>query len=326
MGAFYLHISYTKCILNVSNYMEILSSCPTRISLLGGGTDIKSYRDTHGGLVLGMAINIRQHFRLTDENEVIEYPQCASEEFYKFVLRELGMPKNIGFGTYFDGPIESGLGSSAAATCAIIGAVHKYQGKQIDKTEIAELAYDIEVNRMGMFGGIQDQYHCSLGGVNLIYLKEKTDIIKLPPNFIQPLLPYLVMIYLGFNRKSPSIQDKFRELTPRQVTALDNIKQLTEEGIKLLDKKKIEDFGELMDEVWTQKKLSNSGTTNLFIDDIYFRARQVGAWGGKILGAGGGGHMLFVCPPRYQKRLIKELDLPVVDFSLDWTGLDVRKI
>ena len=122
------------------------------------------------------------------------------------------------------------------------------------------------------------------------------------------------------------IQENFKNPTDIQIQALDDIKESALIGIDLLANKKIEEFGKLMDGVWGKKKLSNGEVSNELIDGYYERAKSLGAWGGKVLGAGGGGHMLFVCPIEKRQKLVNHLGLEQIDFSIDYNGLETRRL
>jgi D-glycero-alpha-D-manno-heptose-7-phosphate kinase len=229
----------------------------------------------------------------------------------------------------FDGPIESGLGSSASLAVALIGASNKLKGIKMTNEQIAELAWNIEVNELGLFGGKQDQYAAVYGGINVMEFGDKVKVAQLSPSFVDPLLPYLTLFYTGKNRRSGKIQEAFKELSKPQLNALDGIKQLTYDGVNAIANKDVYSVGKLLDYAWQLKKKSNAGTTNEKIDAIYQTALKNGAIGGKILGAGGGGHILFICPPDEQDQLKNELskyDCTWVDFSIDFNGLETRII
>ena len=187
--------------------------------------------------------------------------------------------------------------------------------------EIAERAWDLEVNKLNMFGGKQDQYCAAIGGVNVMEFDDEVKITPLSTTFIDPLLPCLVLFHTGENRKSSILQEGFLKLTARQKDSLDKIRAGAFVGIEHLLKHDVEGFGFVMDEMWEAKKDSNKGVTNVHIDRIYLEAKRLGAWGGKICGAGGGGFFLVVCPPNKRSKIIKELGIRHVPFSVEWEGL-----
>lgn len=304
--------------------MRILSQAPTRISLFGGGTDIEPYANQYGGVVLNMAINIRQHITITDDFEGSRYgdmPIGATVEFYK----AFGID-GLHIDSAFDGPIESGLGSSASCAVALLGAVNRYRGINMLKEDVASKAWDIEVNRLHMFGGKQDQYASALGGVNVFEFGEMVKVNRLQDSFLDKLKPSMLLFYLGVNRKSAKIQEAFKDPTAKQIYALDRIKVITLQGIQAIGEGNVKLTGQLLDKVWQQKKNSNGQATNNMIDGVYNLGMSLGAYGGKVLGAGGGGHILFIVPPQKQKKFIDGIGLKHIDWSIDYNGLETRII
>jgi D-glycero-alpha-D-manno-heptose-7-phosphate kinase len=308
--------------------MRVISTAPTRISLAGGGTDVGEYAEKYGGACLNFGINIRQHMVVDhhkDANYLVKIkssPLGSSKEFYERIVDEMGM-SGVEIEASFDGPIESGLGSSAAAASALVSALYKIKGVDVDKEKIAEKAWDIEVNKMGLFGGKQDQYCSSVGGVNLMIFNNKgVEVSRLSPGFMRELLPHLTLFYLGSNRKSPKIQEGLKVIGDIQKDSLDQIKSMVLDMASHINNP--EYVGKLMNTYWDYKKRSNLGVSNMKIDAVYNKAIELGAWGGKVLGAGGGGHLLLISPLDKKDKLIKRLGLKWVDFSIDWNGVESR--
>ena len=311
--------------------MKIISQSPTRLSLFGGGTDLSPYAKEFGGICINLAINIRQHFTIETGNEayeILEMPKGANFNFYRAFLHELDCPP-VNITARADGPIESGLGSSASAAVALIGAISKYKGIVLTKNEIAEKAWDIEVNKLGLYGGKQDQYATVYGGANFLVFEDKVYRYSLRRNGIEKIYPYLMLFYTGQNRKSPQIQEAFKTLTESQKEALDQLKEIAYAAVDPIKSGDVEQVAKLLQATWEFKKKSNKGVTNERIDLIYQSALEAGAWAGKVLGAGGGGHMVFICLPEKQIELINKLekmDCKWIDFGIDFNGLEVRRI
>jgi D-glycero-alpha-D-manno-heptose-7-phosphate kinase len=306
--------------------MKIISTCPCRASIWGGGTDIKSFSDRFGGVVFGMAINIRQKVILDTKSTKTKLLKGDNPNFINAFIKPYKIGE-IGIEHTFDGTTESGMGSSASLAVALLGAIKRIKGEGMDRLKIAEEAYDIEVNKLKMFGGLQDQVHASYGGVNIIEFGKETKVNQLSPSFIEFLLPYMVLFYTGQNRKSGKIQEGFKKLTRDQIKSLNNIKALTIDAITAIRDKDVALIGELLDLAWQLKKRSNKGVSNDRIDRIYDLALKNGAIGGKVLGAGGGGHILFICPPDKQpnlKEVMAKMCCKWVDFSIDYNGLETR--
>lgn len=303
--------------------MIVKTKAPCRISLFGGGTDLPVYSNSNSGIVLSMAINIYQHITIdTDGTGVGEIPENASPMFYKQILYKLGREDYIE--SKFDAMIESGLGSSASATVAIIGAVNKINGKRMTKNQVAKRAWEIETGDLGLYGGKQDQYASAIGGCNTIKFKDNVTVIKIPVRKARKLHKHLMLFYSGNNRKSNKIQHELKELSNDQIYALNSIKNTCIKAIDLLNKGKFEEIGYLLGLSWQYKKNSNSLVTNARIDKLHYTAMHSGAWGGKLCGSGGGGFMVFMADPKDHNKIIKEMEKIGANhypFEIDWKGL-----
>ena len=303
--------------------MEIVTQAPCRISLFGGGTDVEPYASKYGGICINLAINLRQRFILSDDGKDNVYPVGANPHFYEAFLKEFYW-KPASIVSTFDSFIESGIGASASAAVALVSGLAKASSQPLTRQEIAEKAWDIEVNKLGIFGGKQDQYAASFGGGSLLIFEDKVYRYSLN---LKNLFPYLTLFYTGKNRKSADIQEGFKELSSEQTIALDKIKDIAYEAIapvRFGDWKKV---GRLLDQTWEFKKQSNKGVSNARIDGLYTLAKSCGVLGGKIMGAGGGGFMLFVCPLEAQSELIKTLEengCKWTDFGIDNNGAETR--
>jgi D-glycero-alpha-D-manno-heptose-7-phosphate kinase len=298
---------------------------PTRISFLGGGTDVEPYASKYGGLVLSLAINIRQKIVL-DTGKSITFPPEGSLKFYKTFLDSYKVKGSLK--AYFDGEITGGIGSSASAAVALVGGLNRLNDIRMTRDQIAETAWSIETNELGMFGGKQDQYAAVYGGLNAIqFTGSKVTITPLSLDLIKGLLDHLMLFHTP-NRKSTKIQDGLKELTPQKIQALDFIKGSVITGVEILKENNMEAFGNLTKAVWEAKKISNKVTTPE-VDLNYNRALELGALGGKLMGSGGGGYMFFIVPPEKQFDFRKNFclgDIKWVDFSPDMNGLEVREI
>jgi D-glycero-alpha-D-manno-heptose-7-phosphate kinase len=317
--------------------MKVLSVAPTRLSLFGGGTDVSPYCDLYGGLCINMAINLRQNLTMYSGEELFEltgksvFPYGANPDFYYQMLEEYGINDGVHLTkliSKFDGLIESGIGSSASAAVALLGAINKRKNLGMSLNDIAEKAWELEVKKLSLYGGRQDQYASVYGGVNVMEFKKGggVNVTPLAKGFVEPLFPSLALFYTGKNRKSATIQEGFKELDQDQIGALNRIKKITIEAIDPIAKGDFRVTGALLDEAWEWKKLSNKGVTNPEIDAIYTKAKELGAYGGKILGAGSGGFILFIVDPKERDQFIKKLGLEHWDFSVDFNGLEVRDI
>lgn len=314
--------------------MIILSETPCRISLFGGGTDLPSFSDKHGGLVINMGINLKQHVILYTDDDIFahpgsSFPYTAKRELFWEILKK----NNLGSGhlstvnSQCDAVLGAGLGTSASASVALVSAIRHAEGKKIIRDKIAEEAWDIEVNKMGWYGGKQDQYASSYGGLNVIHFHEQTSVFQFDRIAGDNLVPYLNLFYTGGYRESSEIQKGFKKLTIDQEKILIKMKDITILAQRALQEGRMESLGKLLNETWELKKASNKGVTTSKIDEIYKHAKKHGAIGGKLLGAGGAGYMIFFVPPEKRQHFLKameEKNLERNDFNIDYQGIDVR--
>lgn len=307
--------------------MKIIALAPTRISLFGGGTDLPVFYEKHGGRIISMAINIRQHITLSSEPITYKIPLNASENFYQAFFDEMEL-SDYYMAAEFDAVIESGLGSSASAAVALVGAINRVKDLKLTKKEIAEKAWDIEVNKLKLYGGKQDQISTSFGGVNYIkFSKQRILVTPLYRELAENLADHTLLFYTGNNRKNTKIQEQLKELSQQQVEALYSLKNSCQEAYEYFQQGKFKEIGSLLAQSWHYKKKSNPQMTTAKIDKLYKMAMKNGAWGGKLCGSGGGGYMIFMAPKKNHERLITALEYmgaEHIDFSIDWTGLETR--
>lgn len=309
----------------------IVSQAPTRLSLFGGGTDVGEYADLYGGMVLNLAVNLRQKITLyepRDEKPLkLKRPEGSSPKFYKAFFDAYGL-KEMPFDAEFGGEITGGTGSSASAAVAMVGALNKFENYPMSNGEIAEKAWEIECVVAGLFGGKQDQYASALGGCNALEFKNGTVTSQpMPKGFIEWMLPYMMLFHTP-NRSNTKIQEGLRKLTPVKKASLDAIKKLMVDGVEAIGLKNIEAVGNVLKASWEAKKNSNNVTTPE-VDKLYSKAISLGSYGGKLMGSGGGGYMFFLVEPSKWVDFKKEFcnkDVKWVDFSPSWDGLEVRKI
>jgi len=303
----------------------IISTAPARIGLFGGGTDLPEYANEYGGLVINFAINLRQHIKLGTPAFKI---QQGDEVFYRTILDHFKSGQKLN--ASFDGVIEAGLGSSAAAAVALIGAISRDHNLNLNPHQIAEKAWLLEFNDLKLYGGKQDQFASAYGGVNFIEFDRKgVRVNPLARGFVEPLIPSMLLFYTGSNRKSSIIQEGFKKIGKAQSEVMHKIKELAVEAVNPIGEGEVDKVGYLLDVSWDFKKASNLGVTNPKIDKLYAKAKRLGAYGGKICGAGGGGYMLFIINPNKKAEFIERFEEPNVswvDFSVDWNGVETRII
>jgi len=274
--------------------MITISSAPTRLCLFGGGTDVNPFAETYGGAVVNFAINYRTTIRFFDET--IE----VTKDFKS-----------------------KGLGGSASYFVALCAGLNKE--RIIDRMRVADQAFRIETEILGWHGGRQDQYASALGGFNLMEFGNGVQVTPLPKDQIEGFLPWLVLYDIGGSRDSFNVQHGFLAPTKAQMKALMEVKELAYHAGILFNKKKYEDIGRLLAKAWEAKKKSNR-VTNKTIDGIYAKGLKNGALGGKLMGAGQGGHFLFAVHPGHRDEFVEKMGLKEVEFQVDYNGVDIKKI
>jgi D-glycero-alpha-D-manno-heptose-7-phosphate kinase len=235
-----------------------------------------------------------------------------------------------------DAPPGSGLGSSSALVVAIIGVFCQWLHLPLTTPEIAAMAYQIERVDLGIKGGRQDQYAAAFGGFNLMEFYGDRVIVTplhISPAILNELQYSLILLYTGGTRLSAHILDRqtegYVQRRSQVVAAMDEVKRLTLETKAALQQGSLDLFGRLLHESWESKKQMADSITNPHIDELYNEARRLGALGGKISGAGGGGYMFLFCPNKSRAAIIERLEAmgsERVNFSFDLNGLQTWDI
>ena len=332
--------------------MRIQARAPLRISFAGGGTDITPYFEEHGGVVLSTTINKYAHALLIstpsshieikdlDQGTVVKYSineQLAYDgnaDFAKAIINYFQMKHSLtGFRLYIstDVPRMSGLGASSASVVALISLFQRWLSLPMKSPEIAELAYQIERVHLGMLGGKQDHYAATFGGLNLIeFFKERVVVnrLRIEKAVISQLENCTLLCYTGIRRVSEKIIENqlnnYLSQKYQTVTAMAELKQLALEMKQALLNESLETFGELLHQAWISKKKMTEQITNDSIDQMYETARKHGALGGKLLGAGGGGYLFFLCPIHKTTHVAQKLEQVggrIVRFAFDFKGV-----
>lgn len=333
--------------------MIIRSRAPLRISFAGGGTDVPPYCDEKGGAVLSATIN-RYAFSSVEtfQGEAFNIKSLDYDLTISFNISDpivfngqLDLAKGVveyfrrkkGFGCGFniylhnDAPPGSGLGSSSALTVSLVQAFCEFFREPLDPYEIAETAFKIERQEVGIKGGKQDQFASAFGGFNFIEFRKDTTIVnplRIKPEVVNELEYSLIFAYVGGTHFSGRIIEKQTENYIKRiketVEALDSLKELAYQSKDALLLGKLKLFGELLDQAWHAKKKLTSEISSSSIDELYEEARKAGALGGKITGAGGGGFMFFFCDPRkrfsVQEALLK-MGAEIAHFSFTERGV-----
>ena len=295
----------------------IISRTPFRISFAGGGSDLPSYYRQKMGAVLSTSINkyvyIGIHPFFDTKKIQLKYSKIelvdSIEEIQHPIFKEILSMNNllgVDLNSIADIPAGTGIGSSSSFTVGVLNAVSAYQNKTISGETLARIASEIEIDRLESPIGKQDQYAAACGGLNLIsfYPDESVNVEKIIMNPIKKkeLDDSLIMIYTGNTRSANSILKQQNEaiLANENVGSQSQMVKLAINLKQMLENNNIDDFGRYLHEGWLLKKSLTKNISNTLVDDIYNMGLRAGALGGKLLGAGGSGFLLFYCPKEKQ--------------------------
>ena len=315
--------------------MIVRSKAPLRLGLAGGGTDLPSYANLYGGMVLNVTINMYAHTTIETllTGEVIFVAQDIQKEMtfksssslptdhalklhagvYNRIVKEFnqGKPLSLKVTTKADSPIGSGLGTSSAIVVSMVKAYVELLKLPLGEYDVAKLSYDIERKDLNLSGGMQDQYAATFGGFNFIEFHGEDHVIVNPLRIRQWLKDEfeasLVLFFTGQSRESAHIIDEqikhTRDNASDNLSGLHELKQAAIRMKEAILKGNLSDVALELKNGWLAKKKTSKAVTNPLIDTIYEKAIEAGALAGKISGAGGGGFMMFIVDP------LKKLDV-----------------
>jgi len=322
----------------------IITRSPLRITLGGGGTDLASYYEQHEGFLIAAAIDkyvyvsVMRPFRsgIYLKYSSLEHVEQVADVKHPIIrealrLQNLGVPQ-IEISTLADIPAGSGLGSSGSFTTALLKAVYAHERRVIHSQELAELACHIEIDRLGEPIGKQDQFIAAHGGITCLTF-HKDHRVSVQPLRISPATLYelednLLLFFTGFNRHAGNIlkdqQQRSLAGDSDMLRNLDEVKRLGLRSREALEEGDLLRFGALLHEQWEHKKRRSEGMTNAQIDSWYSLALSNGALGGKLVGAGGGGFLMFYAADRRRLRqAMAGAGLEEVRFRFDFEGTKV---
>lgn len=318
----------------------IITKTPFRISFAGGGSDLPEFYERYGGCVLSTSIDrycyLSIHPYFDSNYTMLKYSQTElvsdlskiKHRIFNCVLRDRNV-NGVEITSTADIPSGTGLGSSSAFTVGLLNTLNCYQGKYMSKGELAERACKIEIECLRDPIGKQDQYAAAFGGLNFIRFHPDGSV-SVSPVMIHPetclrLQQNLIMFYTGDTRSASAIltEQKKEMDSEAKTNSLKGMCTLAETMRTLLEQNKIDSFGDLLNEGWKIKRTLAREISNPKIDELYDTAMKNGALGGKLLGAGGGGFLLFYCLPKNQERLRIALRLRQLSFSFERDGTSV---
>jgi D-glycero-alpha-D-manno-heptose-7-phosphate kinase len=332
----------------------IRAQAPLRLSFAGGGTDFPHYFQYHGGAVLSATIDRfaraelvprddeRVVLRSTDLGHRVEYHREDDPEFdgvldlAKAAVARIGVHRGVELETGSDAPPGSGLGGSSALVTAVVGALAALGERSFTPHELAGLCYEIERVDLGIAGGMQDQYAAAFGGMNVIEFSAsgvEVTPVRIGADALAALEERLLLCYTGRVRRDLHLIDEqirmYREGREDTLLGMKGLYEAVYVMRDALEAGEIDRFGELLHEAYLSKKLMNPLVVEgAPIDVLYERARSLGAAGGKLCGAGGGGYLAIFCEPDRQAAVrhgLEELGGQFTDFALHHEGLRISR-
>lgn len=317
--------------------MIIRSKAPLRLGLAGGGTDLNTYCDQFGGVVLNSTISLYVHctieetnnnkiiFEAVDINERVELDSKESLDLegelvlfrgiYNRIVKDFDLkPLSFKLTTYSDVPSGSGLGGSSTLVVAVIKAFVEWLNLPLGEYDIAKLAFEIEREDIGIVGGAQDQYAATFGGFNFMEFYADKRVIVNPLRvknwIIDELQESMVLYFTNITREASQIEHEKKSLLDEK-KSLEAMHEVKEDAVKMKEallKGDIKNFASILGKSWEAKKRVSSSISNSEIDRVYNLAMENGAYSGKVSGAGGGGFMFFMVEPTKKLQLINELN------------------
>ena len=314
-----------------------------RVSFVGGGTDLADFYEVHGGAVVSSAIDkwinvvvsprFEGDLRVSySRTEIVSTASEVQHELVRETLRMTGLPRGLEVVTLADVPSRgTGLGSSSAVTVGLLNALYAYQGVFRSQRELAEEACQVEIDVLGKPIGRQDQYASAFGGFNFIEFLPRgggvrVEPIVCPPQTLERLHRSLLLFYTGRHRAASDVLGEQREAIVQGTTtdALIGMRDLAHELRDTLGAGDLAAFGPLLHRNWELKRSLAAGVSDAQLDGWYTRAREAGASGGKLLGAGAGGFLLIMAEPDTQAAVRAALaDMREVPFHFAARGTEI---
>ncbi len=321
----------------------IISRTPFRISFFGGGTDYPVWYQENGGAVLGTTIDKycyitcrclppffeHKHRIVYSQAELVRDIDEIHHPSVRETLRFMGITEGMEIHHDGDLPARAGLGTSSAFTVGLLHALHALKGVMPSKMQLARDAINIEQNILKENVGSQDQVLAAFGGLNRIDFSGEHNIevrhVTISPQRLKSLQSHLMLIFTGFSRTASDVAGEQIKETPNRKQELTEMFRMVEEAINILNgDSDIDDFGRLLHESWQLKRSLTNKISNPYTDFLYDAAIKAGATGGKLLGAGGGGFVLFFVKPELQSQVMEALgSLLYVPFRFESSGSQI---
>ena len=319
----------------------IITRTPFRVSFAGGGSDLPAFYEKHGGCVLSTAIDkymyISVHPSFRKEETILKYSKTESvhdldeieHKYFKIILKKLQI-QGVEITSTADIPAGTGLGSSSSFTVGLLHSLRSYQGKFIAKEKLASEACSVEIRDLNQPIGKQDQYAAAYGGLNFYSFNRDgsvfVDPVLMPYDSRERLEKNLMLFYTGqVHSASRILEEQNKNIVSSEEKERNQIEMcaLAHDLRKYLQDGKVDEMGNILDAGWKLKRTLAGGISNPVLDEYYDTAIRAGAYGGKLLGAGGGGFLLFYVPEKEQEHVRETIKLPEVPLGFDFQGSSI---
>jgi D-glycero-alpha-D-manno-heptose-7-phosphate kinase len=322
----------------------LITRSPLRISLGGGGTDLPSYYQDHGGYLISAAIDkyvwvtmnkpfVPGVFLKYSKIEKVDTVDEIEHPIVREAFRMMGITQlQHEITTLADIPAGTGLGSSGSFTTALLRAMYTFERRLLLPSDLARLACELEIDRLNQPVGKQDQYIAAYGGITAFEFAKNGEVhaepIAMSQTTLHELEDHLLLFFTGFSRSASAIlkdQDmRTKQADQTMIEGMHYVKELGFRSKQALEANQPAVFGEIMHEHWENKRKRSSGMSNPKIDEWYEQGRKAGAIGGKLVGAGGGGFLMFYAPePMKVRAAMVDAGLEEVRFRFDFDGARV---
>jgi D-glycero-alpha-D-manno-heptose-7-phosphate kinase len=321
----------------------IITKSPLRLSIAGGGTDLPSYYKIKEALFISAAIN--KHIFISVNKTwkpyyFLKYSKIENKKkiskiqhpVIKSALSKYKIDEFVEISSISDVPAGTGLGSSGTFAVGLVNALNIFNNKNLSPKQIAEEACDIEMNILNEPCGKQDQYIASYGGLRIFEINKEGKVfikdLELKEDFVDCFEENLLIFFTGYSRKSKHILNE-QEIAVKKkekeiIKNLDFIKNIAKETITALKNSSLKEYADLMNEHWKFKLLRSKDMSSNFINEIISIGLKNGAIGSKVIGAGGGGFVMFICQDKEKLRSkMKELKLRELKFDFDYDGTTI---
>lgn len=318
----------------------IISKTPLRISFVGGGTDFEDFYKKHSGQVLSTSINKYVYLAVNpkfdgqirvsySKTENVAHRNEIEHSIVRAALEHTDIEKGLEIVSVGDIPSKgTGLGSSSSFTVGLLHSLHAHLGKKISAQELAEKACQIEIEKLKSPIGKQDQYIAAFGGLNVTTFHKNGTVsvepVSLPKKTKENFKKHLLAFYTSTERSAQDVLSEQHNNIPKKFKTLKKISDLVIPFKESLEKRDFKKAGTILHQNWVLKKELASGISSAKIDSMYQAALKAGAFGGKILGAGGGGFLLVIADPKKHTHIKKALgDYRVFDFDFSTEGSQI---